>query len=142
MCDFEGDAVAVAVVAVSLKMWDIFDGDAVASDLAGELEREVRLGRTVSSSSATEAAAVTTETWSSAPAASSDAGAGAETAETEPAADRDARVARGWARAGDVIVVETDSASPKICDLDGDAVSGATVDVAAVAMERWSLPKM
>merc|ERR1711907_86483 len=30
MCDFEGDSmVTVAVVAVSLKMWDIFEGDAV-----------------------------------------------------------------------------------------------------------------
>ena len=40
---------------------------------------------------------MTTETWSSAPDASSDAGAGTETAETEPADDRDDRVARGCA---------------------------------------------
>ena len=102
MCDFEGDVSAggVAVVAVSLKMWDILDGDAVASDFDGDVASETRDGDSVSSSSAAEAAAVTTETWSSAPAASSDAGAGAETAETEPADDRDDRVARGWARAG------------------------------------------
>ena len=101
MCDFDGDSiVAVAVVAVSLKMWDIFEGDAVARDLDGDVASETRDGDSVSSSSAAEAAAVTTETWSSAPAASSDAGAGAETAETEPADDRDDRVARGWARAG------------------------------------------
>ena len=74
MCDFEGDSiVAVAVVAVSLKMWDIFEGDAVESDFDGDVASETRDGDSVSSSSAAEAAAVTTETWSSAPAASSEA---------------------------------------------------------------------
>ena len=59
---------------------------------------------------------MTTETWSSAPASSSDAGAGAETAETEPADDRDDRVARALGprrrllaarrRAGSIFIVD------------------------------------
>ena len=86
MCDFEGDA--VAVVAVSLKMCDILratDGD-VAARLRRRRQRSAERGggrRRDDGDLVVRTGCV------------EDAGAGAETAETEPADDRDDRVARG-----------------------------------------------